>query len=178
MPFDRDSFLRGVITGMRLPRTPGGQKPFIPVPSGKYILSESGVRLITEDSNPAIESNATFYATGRYYPYSDQLMTIICTNAFEWFYWLNGEELRQIPYSLSETGGTGGIYTKEGNKDPRLRVGFSFQNYTSKSGDVFYRILSTPFTSYIPNGMIPFEGTEDELKAFIASAHYKYMFTE
>lgn len=47
MPFDRDSFLKGVITGMRLPRTPGGQRPVPPVSAG-YILTESGMYTLIE----------------------------------------------------------------------------------------------------------------------------------
>lgn len=58
MPFDRDSFLKGVITGMRLPRTPGGQRPFSPVPSGMYILTESGEHVLTERVGSGL---ATFY---------------------------------------------------------------------------------------------------------------------
>lgn len=46
MPFDYDSFMTGVITGFKLGRVPKGRKP--PVPSGRYILTESGERVITE----------------------------------------------------------------------------------------------------------------------------------
>lgn len=60
MPFDRDSFLKGVITGMRLPRTPGGQRPFPPVPPGRYILTESGEHILTElESETILEFGAT-----------------------------------------------------------------------------------------------------------------------
>lgn len=41
MPFDYNSFLKGVITGMQLPRTPGRiTPPQPPVPSNRYMITE------------------------------------------------------------------------------------------------------------------------------------------
>lgn len=49
MPFDYNSFLQGVQTGLRLGRTsPGRVPPMPPVPGGRYILTENGVPVITE----------------------------------------------------------------------------------------------------------------------------------
>jgi len=59
MPFDYNSFIQGVWTGMRLPRVPGGRQP--PVPSGKYILTESGERIITESP---VTSDCTIFTAG------------------------------------------------------------------------------------------------------------------
>lgn len=49
MPFDYDSFMQGVITGLKLGRVPGGRRP--PVPSGRYILTESGTHVLSEQPN-------------------------------------------------------------------------------------------------------------------------------
>lgn len=46
MPFDRNSFLAGVWTGIRLQRIPGGRQP--PVPSDLFILTESGEYVLME----------------------------------------------------------------------------------------------------------------------------------
>lgn len=49
MPFDYNSFMQGVQTGLRLGRTsPGRVPPMPPVPSGRYILTESGGYVLTE----------------------------------------------------------------------------------------------------------------------------------
>lgn len=64
MPFDRDSFLKGVITGMRLPRTPGGRPPFEPVPSGKYILAEDGRNIVKEN---VTREDVSIYESGVWY---------------------------------------------------------------------------------------------------------------
>lgn len=71
MPFDKNSFLRGVITGMRLPRTPGKVPPFTPVSSGKYILMESGERIIMErpdDPDGIIMNPGVWYKDANAYP--------------------------------------------------------------------------------------------------------------
>ena len=46
MPFDYESFMQGVMTGLKLGRIPKERTP--PVPSGKYILTESGDHVILE----------------------------------------------------------------------------------------------------------------------------------
>ena len=46
MTLDRASFIQGLITGLKLPRTPGGRQP--PPPSQMYILAEDGTPIITE----------------------------------------------------------------------------------------------------------------------------------
>jgi len=43
---DYESFMQGVITGLKLGRVPKGRTP--PAPSGRYILTESGEKVITE----------------------------------------------------------------------------------------------------------------------------------
>lgn len=62
MDYDIGSFLAGVQVGLRLGRTP--QRTFSPVPSGRYILTESGEKVIAErivkiadlpDPEPALE---------------------------------------------------------------------------------------------------------------------------
>lgn len=50
MPFDYDSFMTGVITGLKLGRSPTGRIP--PVPSGDYMITEIDEdRMITESGD-------------------------------------------------------------------------------------------------------------------------------
>lgn len=51
MPFDYNSFLIGVQTGLKLQRPPEGRRP--PAPSGIYLLTEDGVIIDTEDITPS-----------------------------------------------------------------------------------------------------------------------------
>lgn len=65
MPFDYNSFLTGVITGMQLPRTPGNiLPPLPPVPSDRFILTESGEKVLTELESQTI---LLFAFTGTWY---------------------------------------------------------------------------------------------------------------
>lgn len=52
MPIDYNSFMTGVITGLKLGRTKLGRQP--PVPSGRYILTESGEKVLTELNSPSL----------------------------------------------------------------------------------------------------------------------------
>lgn len=55
MPFDYNSFMKGVITGMQLPRTPGNiLPPLPPVPSDQYIITESGQYVLMEQAGKVI----------------------------------------------------------------------------------------------------------------------------
>lgn len=55
MPFDYNSFFKGVITGMQLPRTPGNiLPPLPPVPSDQYIITESGQYVLMEQAGKVI----------------------------------------------------------------------------------------------------------------------------
>lgn len=101
MPFDKDSFLKGVITGMRLPRTPGGERPFRPIPGRKFILTESGDHVITEKVGSGL---ATFYSINSYetdfkslcykhdykYP-TDPASDVVATNVDCYFLHLDSE---------------------------------------------------------------------------------------
>lgn len=62
MPFDYNSYLQGVQTGLRLGRTTPGRKP--PIPSGRYILTESGAVIVTEHP---VGSEATLYSSDLWY---------------------------------------------------------------------------------------------------------------
>ena len=62
MPFDYESFMQGVITGLKLGRVPKGRTP--PAPHGKYILTESGEHILTEITPP---DNIPLYSTGVWY---------------------------------------------------------------------------------------------------------------
>lgn len=62
MPFDYESFMTGVITGLKLGRVPKGRQP--PVPSGRYILTESGEHILTEKPQ---YGDVSIYDTGVWY---------------------------------------------------------------------------------------------------------------
>lgn len=62
MPFDYESFMTGVITGLKLGRVPKGRTP--PTPHGRYILTESGSKVLTESP---ISIEASIYNTGEWY---------------------------------------------------------------------------------------------------------------
>lgn len=62
MPFDYNSFLQGVQTGLRLGRTSPGRQP--PLPSGKYILTESGEKVLSEKTIDW--GDTTIYGMGSY----------------------------------------------------------------------------------------------------------------
>ena len=50
MPFDYDSFMQGVMTGLRLGRIPKERTP--PTPSGDYMITEiDEERMITESGD-------------------------------------------------------------------------------------------------------------------------------
>lgn len=50
MPFDYNSFIQGVITGLELGRSPKGRTP--PVPSNDYMITEIDEdRMITESGD-------------------------------------------------------------------------------------------------------------------------------
>lgn len=50
MPFDYESFMKGVITGLKLGRVPKDRKP--PIPGGNYMITEIDEdRMITESGD-------------------------------------------------------------------------------------------------------------------------------
>lgn len=65
MELDYNSFMMGVMTGLKLHRPPAGRKP--PAPSGRYILTESGEQIITEYSSAEV----TLYRIGQWVPYPE-----------------------------------------------------------------------------------------------------------
>lgn len=74
MSFDYESFMTGVITGLKLGRVPKGRTP--PAPHGRYILTESGAPIITErESYPGVTvyTMREWYKTNAEY-YSDVLL--------------------------------------------------------------------------------------------------------
>ena len=62
MPFDYDSFMQGVITGLKLGRSPTGRTP--PAPSGRYILTESGEHILAEGYST---DEVTIFNVGTWY---------------------------------------------------------------------------------------------------------------
>lgn len=64
MPFDYNSFMTGVIIGLKLGRVPKGRIP--PLPSGRYILKEDGTPIVTES---LVSQEATIYQKGTWYQY-------------------------------------------------------------------------------------------------------------
>lgn len=66
MPFDYNSFLQGVQTGLKLGRTKLGRQP--PVPSDMYILTQDGTPVITDVSAPEPGQGVVTLMDGTTYP--------------------------------------------------------------------------------------------------------------
>lgn len=102
MPFDYNSFLKGVITGMQLPRVPGHVvPPQPPVTSGKYILTETGVQIITEKVGSGL---ASFYGFGTIPEYftttgyaSDAYDSAAVVNDFQIILWHYDSDFNPAP---------------------------------------------------------------------------------
>ena len=181
MTFDKQSFLAGLHTGLRLGRDPIGRRP--PPPSGLYILTEYGRPIITEYSQPQVESDATIYRLGADYRWHDTFMGIEFSNGYldggGYFYWQNGSELRMVFYGFNEIyGNAGRIYTLYEEGEEQTRVGFAFLGLDSLAGDVHYQAPGSPFTNYVPDGMVPFEGSEGQMRSWLETSEYDYIITE
>lgn len=180
MPFDKDSFLKGVITGMRLPRTPGGQPPFTPVPSGVLLLTEQGEPIVEEHLH--LDSDATIFTVGAWYAWGTEQMMINIENRVingGYFYWNTGDHLELVFFSSEGiSGATGGVYTGEPD-GYRLRVGFGLWGNDRFAGEIhYYSVGNSPVNNYYPISTIPFVGTREELEIWLANADYHYLITE
>ena len=51
MSFDYDSFLQGVMTGLKLGRPPKYRMPPEPIPEDSYMITEDDNRMITESGD-------------------------------------------------------------------------------------------------------------------------------
>lgn len=71
MPFDYESFMQGVITGLKLGRVPRGRTP--PALHGRYILTESGEKMLTELS--VAWDGVSVFNTGEWYPLVEPLVS-------------------------------------------------------------------------------------------------------
>lgn len=87
MPFDYNSFMTGVITGLKLGRTKLGRQP--PVPSGKYILTESGEKVLMES---VTRDDVSIYETGVWY----ETETYTVRYRFETYYGQNNIDCKFI----------------------------------------------------------------------------------
>lgn len=180
------SFIAGLHTGLRLGRDPIKHTP--PVPHDQYILTEYGRPLITEYSQPQVESDATIYHFFGRYRCGDTFMSIQMNYGGSpynpegggYFFWQEGDTLGVVFYGFGQFyGRAGGIYTVNEDGEDEVRVGFAFLNIDQRIGDLYYRtMMGTPWTNYIPDDMIPFEGTRGELLSFLESTDYDYIITE
>ena len=119
MPFDYNSFFKGVITGMQLPRTPGNiLPPLPPVPSDQYILTESGVYVLTEQAGKVISLR-----NGGTLPITD-------IDYREYMYWVvHGEDvpssqcaLTPGTYVIEETGKTIEFFREDSDLNWVLKI--------------------------------------------------------
>lgn len=176
------TFLAGLQLGRRLKIYDAlREEPLPPVPSGLVILSEHEIPIITE--YPELESNATIYRLGITYGWGDTFVGIRFSVGYldggGYFYWLNGDTLKLVFYGFNTiSGNTGTIYTIDGEGEEQVRVGFALLGEDHYAKEVHYQSLGSPFTDYTPSGMVPFEGSEVEMKDWLSTAEYDYIITE
>ena len=188
MPFDYDSFIQGVITGLKLGRVPKGRTP--PTPSGRYILTETGVPLVGEWLSPGY---VDFYNIDTWYPgtrYSDyhidsevvetdidiEFTWMNFSSPTRWFFWHNTlyDTVQYVVLSESDFSRQGYIIyrNKEGTISQAVYGGF---NTAINISEVYY---SYSPTTYRISGANMFAGTQQELTNFLSDLKQKPMITE
>lgn len=196
MPFDRDSFLNGVITGMRLPRTPGGQRPNPPVPGG-YILTESGIAVVMEGLEPPTDVSiyafdrwydATLYSDG--YPFSPvresgieyEVQQVGGLSAVYYFYWVGyylDDALSLVVVSENDLTNFNIVGNRRDDDESPIEFVFSGRVYIpSRAEDFYYYTFGRAACTCRPDGMTYFDGTAAELKAFISGIKHHRLITE
>ena len=191
MPFDYNSFLIGVQTGLKLQRPPEGRKP--PTPSGRYILTESGEKVLTESLFPELDS-ATLYNTNVWYPCPDDEhgavevseMIIYTDVPAQFFYWKSTDPIYSsytpsiVVFSaedFSDTGVTGYHHWVRSGFDHLDVIIGGISGSVVKSGDIFYWNPLGVF-KWQPYNSEYFTGTLDQLKVYISGMNYRPLITE
>lgn len=182
MPFDYESFMQGVITGLKLGRVPKGRTP--PAPSGRYILTESGEKMLTEFLPP--EEDVQLYSTGVwYYTIYHTLYGYQDRRRFRWSgdkelqlfaYRYNSEDKRRVMF-LSESSLIGSkIYLDYEEETYNTTTGqweihteTTEYNVTSEDTAGVFRVWSAMF---VFSGGTPYNWPDFEYKAFQGYAPY------
>ena len=193
MPFDYNSFFKGVQTGLRLGRTSPGRQPRPPAPPGVYILTEDKEIVFTE-----FAGTATTYDVGAEYwypatvtqwsPYPFENPTELSIRHDEWIetpylkylYWWDTESTREdlalhlvvyLPksrYSPDYLGLYGMSYLHDYNI-PSMWAAFNNSSFL-ESGAFLYNIVeSAAFRWIMIDGMVSYVGTRAQLLAYLDS---------
>lgn len=188
---DYKSFMTGVITGLKLGRTSLGRQP--PVPSGKYILTEGGEKVLTETLFPELDS-ATLYNTNVWYPCPDSEHSFVDVSEMiiytdvpaQFFYWESTDPIysRYTPSivvfsaeDFSESGVTGYHYWVRSGLDHLDVIIGGISGSVSKTGDIFYWNPLGVF-KWQPYNSEYFTGTLEQLKVYISGMNYRPLITE
>ena len=191
---DYNSFIQGVITGLKLGRVPEGRTP--PVPSGKYILTESGNKVLSEK---VISTDATLYRFGETYNAvvysSDTGDTILDRGTISYIKHSGGDTSNLCIFYVQLTdisGGARGRVTMNigGECDfdsYQLRWTYDGPEYSefgwfNISGVKQYALQYGGYGSYlgrcVPEDAVTFKGTKAELELYIAGLSNIPMITE
>lgn len=179
MRYDKQSFLAGLHTGLRLGRDPIGRNP--PAPHEKYILTEDGIPIITEYSEPQPYGDVSIYMFGVWYWAGSQYMSVIWDDDYfadAYFYWDNGSFMELVVYSHSSLYRmTNGVWTRVQGGEAQRRSTTYYSSDGDKVKDIYFG--STPINStYIPDDTVPFTGTREELFSWLETVDYDYIITE
>lgn len=200
MPFDRESFIKGYMTGLNLSRAPGGQGRKPDVPSGKYILAEDGTKIITEKMQT---SGVTFYpANITVFVQEGSTQDTYFKNESETavYYFLAIIDGQYRSVILTKTDADGKIEQYNGYGRPPDRevqwflimrevwyksgTAYWTQDIVLKQAGIYYYALNYPVNPadlrVVPNyeSISRFEGTREELDEYIASLSYIPLITE
>lgn len=194
MPFDYNSFLQGVQTGLRLGRTtPGRQPPFPPVPSGRYILTESGLYTVVEKLGEGVpigtatsevgcawEQPLTLYKSA-YQTYRGSKTTILAYDGCAML--VRHSTDRRIEFAIaSDHPGEVGKKTESGREE----VYTTYRQYTLSGRTVYYTVQIVAlfnatwddFAPSIPYSEPDFDGRECWIAVFGDIVYGDPMITE
>lgn len=191
MPFDHESFIAGVQVGRRLKVADANRRlEPKPAPPGLLILAEDGTPIITEYYHYAgnvsfFNCNERFYA-GRafqedvYY----ELRSSGGEEGVRFFYAIISGEPKMVLVKDNLSGGVyefRRIWVNYNTGVERETTGGSIRTnmFYPAEGSTTHGYVTGPELFDVPEVEIePFEGTTEELEAFVASGGYKYWITE
>jgi len=150
MPFDYNSFMQGVITGLRLGRTKSGRQP--PVPSDMYIITEAGQHVIAEYDQPPDVTTVQFaswysnetYGSLRVVKRNNTTPDPTYTNAYVFFCYMPvGENWVKhvVVYSDDLASNLPYDFAFQTDVDPNVWSVHIYGSYT-KVGDYYYIAIS------------------------------------
>lgn len=195
MTFDYESFMTGVITGLKLGRVPKGRTP--PAPSGRYILTESGEFMVTEPTvtqATMIDGNVWLPATQ--YSSERESASVVTTGLGMMICWHLNQTIVDMPSGAkmfpAMIDGIYRIVIYSYNPDdipPRyggyhycFRIDYhdyiqliGYEAAAETAGDVYFLALATEFR---PDNMTMFRGTRQDLINLLANLNGQRMITE